>query len=225
MKTFLTIIIVLALTCAMAGPASASFSVSYEFADGDGNSLTTPHACATVDTFSGVRPGWTYTGNSIIYTGDVAGKASAPYNPETAMVKDSSPYLAVPELTANPFVVVDFGGDNYNYLGLHWGSMDAYNQIELLLGGATVETIGGNDVTRDSASGGQEDWENNAYVNIFSTSIFDAIRITSFGGEGGSSPFAFELDNLAVCIPAPGAILLCSLGTCLVGWLRRRKSL
>lgn len=219
MKKLLMILVGVALTFALASPAMANLSWNYVYADGDGTSLTSPYPGAIVDTFSGTRPGWTYTGTYAIYTGDVSGKASAPYNPETDMAKDDTAYLAVPkDVTDNPqWVAVDFGGGTYNYLGLHWGSMDTYNKIYFLSGGSVVETITGSDVSRDSASGNQEDWENNAYVNIFSTSPFDAIRIES-------TSYAFELDNLAV-IPAPGAVLLGGIGVSLVGWLRRRRTL
>ena len=231
MKKILTILIGIALTCAMAGPASASLTWNYAYAAGDGTtylSLTSPYILAfgaTVDTFDGTRPGGTYDGSWAIYTGDVSGKASAPYNAEILPYgKEDTPYLSVPKaVTDDPqTATVDFGGGSYDYLGLMWGSMDNYNKIYFLSGGvdgSVVGTITGSDVSRDSASGGQEDWENNAYVNIFSTVAFDAIRIES-------TSYAFELDNLAVgVIPAPGAILLGSIGVALVGWMRRRRTL
>lgn len=128
-------------------PAVASLSWNYDSAPGDGTSLTSPYSWATVDTFSGIRPGWTYTGNGIIRTGDVSGKASAPFNPVLG-VKDNTPYLAVPENNiSEPFsVTVDFGGGSYKYLGLHWGSMDSYNEIEFFSGAVSVGTITGSDV-------------------------------------------------------------------------------
>jgi hypothetical protein len=222
------ILITLAVCALMAVPAMANLSWNRNYADGDGTSLTSPYPGAIVDTFSGVRPGWTYTGNSIIYTLDQPGLASAPWSVLDG-VKDDTPYLAVPQVTPNPYVTVGFGGGSYNYLGLHWGSMDAYNQIEFLSGASVVGTITGSDVWLGSPAGGQTIPETNAYVNIFSTLDFDSIKITSFGQPGypgTSAPYAFELDNLAVAvIPAPGAILLGSIGVAFVGWLRRRRTL
>jgi len=219
-------IMFVALMCAfMATPALSSLSWNYSYADGTGTSLTSPVAGAVVDTFDSgvVRADWTYTAGYAIYPGiDVAGKASAPYNPETDLAKDNTGYFAVPLDSSGPlFVDVTFGGGTYSYLGLQWGSMDTYNQIQFYSGATLVGTVTGGagpaGVSRDSGTGGQTDWENNAYVNISSTQAFDRIRISSFSGFGGASPYAFELDNLAVAVPLPGAVLLGALGLLAAG--------
>jgi hypothetical protein len=217
-----------AAACAfLAGPAMASLSWNYNYAAGNGNTLTSPYG-AVVDTFDlggessgpggSVVPTWTYAGNYAIDLGDVPGTASAPYNGRVLPYgKDNTHYFSVPASgSAAGVATVDFGGGSYRYLGLFWGSMDAYNQIEFLsggVGGSVVGTITGTDVAfGNDPDGGQTSVFTNEYVNIFSTVDFDAIRITSFAGFGGSSPYAFELDNLAVAVPVPGAFLLALFG-------------
>ena len=225
MKRLMFITIVCAF---VAGPAMAGLSWNYNYAAGDGTtylSLTSPYGSLPgfqVDKFSDTRPGWTYDGSWAIYTGDVSGKASAPYNAEISPFgKEDTPYFSVPKDVSDvpQYATVDFGGGTYQYLGLMWGSMDPYNKIYFLSGGVSgsvVETITGSDVSRDSASGHQTDWYNNAYVNIFSTSAFDAIRIES-------TSYALEFDNLAVAVPVPGAVLLGILGLGVAG-IKLRKS-
>jgi len=203
MKRLLFIIV---LCVFMAMPAMADLSFSHAYADGDGTSLTCPYPGAIVDTFSGVRPGWTYDGNYDIRSGDLGGIASAPWS-EPDLAKDNTPYLVVPgEASATD------AGDLY-YLGLHWGSMDDYNMIEFLSGGPTgsvVGTITGDQVWIGTGpSGAQAILQTNQYVNIFSTRAFDSIKITS-------TSYAFELDNLAI-VPVPGAVLLGILGLSAVG--------
>jgi hypothetical protein len=95
--------------------------------------------------------------------------------------------------------------------------MDPYQKINLYDGATLVGTVWGNDATLGlEALGNQGNYLDNAYVNIRSTIDFDRIELVSYGGYGGVSPFAFELDNLAV-VPVPAAVLLGMLGLSVAG--------
>ena len=216
---------VLCFTVLCVSNASAIITIDYSYQMAADGTLTTPYSGAIVDNFDLGRPGWTYTGNGIIRFGSVSGLSAAPYIDLTSLF-DSTFYYSVPE---DENVVplsstVYFNGATYNYLGLFWGSIDAYNQIEFLNNGVVVTNgvWGGNDLPSPStANGAWEGADSNLYVNFYGVPDFDAVRFTSFDGYPGSSPYAFEFDNLAV-IPAPGALLLGLIG---LGTLRLKRRL
>lgn len=206
MKSLLLVLIAMSVLCGVSGTATAALSISYESTIAADGTLTTIADGAIVDNFDSGRPGWTYTGDYHIVNGPLPGFHAPPYAPPA----DATNYLAVPDFsTSTGSVTVDFGGCTYDYLGLFWGSMDAYNTVELLSGGSVVGTVTGTDASSiQMPGGGWTDPVDNAYVNIRGVE-FDAVRLTS-------TQYAFELDNLAV-VPVPGAFLLGMLGLSVAG--------
>jgi hypothetical protein len=221
MKTKLFIFAILFFCAAN---ASAMISIDYNYALAADGTLTTPYS-AVIDNFDSGRPGWIYTGNGAIVSGSASGLYAAPYNSSLMAGPDATNYYTVPVNAESLSTTVNFNGAAYNYLGLFWGSVDTYNQIEFLNNGTVVTdgTWTGQQVLSPSeANGNQTAPATNLYVNFYNVPDFDSVRFTSFSGAGGSSPYAFEFDNLAV-IPAPGAVLLVSIGASIVGAMRRRR--
>ncbi len=186
---------------------------------GDDYTLTTKVAGATVYDFDSPSTTPTITGNGWLPLGSTANWYAAPYC-VTEGQADATHYLSVPKnLSSLPVSATISFGQDYNYLGFFWGSIDTYNMITFYNDGVKGVSYTGDDfINPDNLTGDQRAAETNKYVNLFMTDSFDAIKLTS-------TSYAFELDNLAVSVvPVPGAVLLGFLGLGAAG-LKLRKRL
>ena len=190
--------------------------INYDYSLAADDTLSTPYNWATVDTFDSDRPGWTYSGFGAIRNGSVSGRYAAPYNDSIMSEADQTKYFAVPENTSVGLTAdVTFGGNEYNYLGLFWGSADSYNSIQFYNDNVLIATYTGTDIL-NPANGNQYASSTNKYVNFMLTEYFDKVKLIS-------TSYAFELDNLAVGdseiprTPVPGAALLGIIGLFIAG--------
>lgn len=109
------------------------------------------------------------------------------------------------------------------YLGLLWGSVDNYNNLEFFSGATSVGTVNGVDIF--AAAAGDQGVNGTFYANILSNLAFDRVVATS-------TQYAFEFDNVAYNatdpgnpVPEPMSLALLGAGLLGVGMLRRRKRL
>ncbi len=206
------------LMVCVAVPVAAMADITWTFG-GDPHSeggLTTSRTDAVVDTFSGVRPGWTWTfegGGGDVTSGSIEGVKAAPWG-----LTDTAMYFCVPEPVDPPTThagtaTVDFGSYQ-SYLGIYWGSIDAYNSITFYDGDLELASFtGAQIIAPDEAKGDWTGETNNRYVN-FTGVVFDKVKFST-------SEIAFEFDNLAV-VPLPGAVLLGFLGLGYAGMKLRK---
>lgn len=175
--------------------------------------------------------GGTSTGISVSFTGDgqaVQGSQTdlyaAPYlsNGNGTLFGDpnNGPDTTTYLTTGIGSVTLTMPGQE-KYLGLLWGSVDAYNTLSFYEGSTLIGSVTGTDVT--SNANGDQGVNGTFYVNISSTESFDKVVATS-------SSYAFEFDNVAYnasSVPEPSSWVLAIAGAmgllpCYIHRRRRR---
>lgn len=130
-------------------------------------------------------------------------------------------YLSVPNPNSSGSVLLDTGNDQ-DYFGLFWGSIDSYNTISFLDNGVEFASFNGTDLATllspfIAANGNQSAWASNRFVNFEFTGgeVYDTVKLAS-------TSYAFETDNHATRVPEPGVLALFGLALAGLGFFRRR---
>jgi len=110
--------------------------------------------------------------------------------------------------------------DTYDYFGLYWGTVDAFNHLSFYLGEVLVDSFAGNELSPLMTDGNRTSWPPTRFVNFSFTDgdRFDRVVLNSTG-------VAFESDNHAfaktVSVPEPGTLALLGVGLLGIGFRRR----
>ena len=190
-----------------------------------------PLGGADFTTANGIMVSFGNAGQAV--QGSVSGQYAAPYLSggngfnfgSQADGADATTYLTSGSTTSNGAanVTLTLVGPT-RYMGLLWGSVDAYNTLTFYTDNGTTQVgqFTGTDVT--ALANGDQGATGTFYVNINLSDSFTSVVATS-------SSFAFEFDNVAFSaaplqVPEPGVAGVFLLGLLLMGsayWLKGRK--
>ena len=182
------------------------------------------------------------TPNAMVVNGSQPGLYAAPYisnsngslfGDPTISGQDTTNFLTTGSdgAMAGAAVTLNFT-NSQRYLGLLWGSVDAYNTLTFYSGlngtGGVVDTFAGGQISGVAGTGncvgGNQGSVGTCYVNINLSSPFMSVIATS-------SDYAFEFDNVAfstntIGVPEPGVVSMFLLGLLLLGsgyWFKKRE--
>jgi hypothetical protein len=212
MNRFLKLFSAFILLLGLSGVADATI-INYDFAVVDGNNYTSPHSGVTVETFD-TTPSFNWSlENGAVVSGSLTNYYAAPFGVSSA---DTTNYMTVPFTGGSGSKTATFTED-YNYFGIWWGSVDAYNTLTFKNGDAEVASFTGSSIT-NLPNGDQTVHLTNRYVNFLDLPLYNSFTITSNG-------YAFEADNIAVgnvSVPEPTTMLLLGFG--LIGLAVSRRT-
>jgi hypothetical protein len=195
--------------CSVAANAT-TVNITFDHAAAlDGSVLTTPIAGAAVYNFDSGMPAG-YSGAGGIVSGST-GTYAAPAG-------DTTHYLSVALNSPSGTQVANFGQD-YDYFGLYWGSIDDYNTLSFLSHSVVSAVLTGADVIAAGVLFGDRMAPGaNRYVNFFfDGGTFDAVQLSS-------TQYAFESDNHAVArVSEPATLALMGLGLVMTGLVQRKR--
>ena len=183
----------------VAGAASSVAQAGYITTTFTTGMTTQVQGATTYDFNTGAKPAG-YSGDGWILPASVSGMAAAPAG-------DTTPYLSVAfPHSSGVETFTAAAGQDYNYFGLYWGSIDDYNWLSFYNGNTLLGTISGDDVIKAGTQlGDQTAPGSNRYVNFFLSDMsFDRIVF-------GTGNYAFESDNHAFAktsVPEPGVLAL-----------------
>ena len=164
---------------------------------------------------SGSTPPFNPTGQAQFETGSSSGQFAAPFGDTTQYVSIGTNPTPGSASLVTPFVLP---AAHDNYLGLYWGSIDAYNSITITdSAGNTFVVNAANFPVLDPANGDQG-LQGSAYVNIVDPNGY----ITS--ATFTSSQKAFEFDNVTLAaVPEASTWAMMLLGFLGLGFISYRR--
>jgi hypothetical protein len=125
----------------------------------------------------------TYSGTSGIYMGSVAGLTAAPWTPTGVETRNYFSTQPKGDITISY-------GQNQQYFGIMWGSVDGYNTLSFYNNDRLVEQVSGRDVTSNPNGNQAAKGTYFANFNFNGDATFNRVVFTS------SSP-AFEFNMIA----------------------------